>query len=83
MIDTGIEVTEVTFTSTPCIISRRMMMDAWRISRPRTPIHRRAVRRSPPILGCPFDGCAESGYLAKSFGDFTPDMYARSTARRP
>lgn len=33
-----------------------------------------------PILGWNFDGYAESGYLAKSFGDFTADMYARSTA---
>lgn len=33
-----------------------------------------------PILGWNFDGYVESGFLAKSFGDFTPDMYARSTA---
>ena len=33
-----------------------------------------------PILGQQFAGYVESGFLAKSFGDFTPDMYARSTA---
>jgi hypothetical protein len=33
-----------------------------------------------PILGKKFAGYVESGFLAGSFGDFTPDMYARSTA---
>jgi hypothetical protein len=33
-----------------------------------------------PILGRKFAGYVESGFLASSFGDFTPDMYARSTA---
>ena len=33
-----------------------------------------------PILGRQFAGYVESGFLAKTFGEFTPDMYARSTA---
>jgi hypothetical protein len=33
-----------------------------------------------PILGKEFAGYVESGYFAKTFGEFTPDMYARSTA---
>src|SRR3954469_15416738 len=33
-----------------------------------------------PILGRKFAGYVESGYLASTFGEFTPDMYARSTA---
>jgi hypothetical protein len=33
-----------------------------------------------PILGRKFAGYVESGFLASTFGDFTPDMYARSTA---
>jgi hypothetical protein len=33
-----------------------------------------------PILGRQFAGYVESGYLASTFGNFTPDMYARSTA---
>ncbi len=33
-----------------------------------------------PILGPKFAGYVESGFLASTFGDFTDDMYARSTA---
>jgi hypothetical protein len=33
-----------------------------------------------PILGRQFAGYVESGFLASTFGGFTPDMYARSTA---
>jgi hypothetical protein len=33
-----------------------------------------------PILGPKFKGYAESGFLASTFGDFTDEMYARSTA---
>jgi hypothetical protein len=33
-----------------------------------------------PILGRQFAGYVESGFLAATFGEFTPDMYARSTA---
>jgi phosphoglycerol transferase MdoB-like AlkP superfamily enzyme len=33
-----------------------------------------------PILGRQFAGYAESGFLAPTFGKFTADMYARSTA---
>src|SRR5262245_44083276 len=33
-----------------------------------------------PILGRKFAGYVESGVFASTFGDFTPDMYARSTA---
>jgi len=33
-----------------------------------------------PILGPMFKGYVESGFLAPTFGEFTPQMYARSTA---
>lgn len=33
-----------------------------------------------PILGRQFAGYVESGFLASTFGEFTPEMYARSTA---